>query len=135
MVQVTARTPCFATEVPERVGAALAAFFPGEVHADEHGFQLSGTDVTAFRQLVWELRIIDTVRSALLSGAEGNTLRFRLSKQAAAGGKVALPVSRHALGDVDVKFQVDESDPWDDAEALAWWLCPETADGEIVGPT
>lgn len=135
MVQVTVRTPCHPTEVQERVEAALAAFFPGEVSRDDHGLVLNGTDLSAFRSRVWELQIIDTVRSALLAGVEGAVLRFRLSKQAAVAGKVALPVSRHALGDLDVKLAVEAEDRWADAEALAWWLCPETEDGHIVGPT
>lgn len=128
------RTPCHATEQRDRVAAAAQAFFPGTVEGED-SIVVRGQDVTAFRQRVWELRIIDTVRGALLAGCDGAVLRFRLSKQGAAGGKVALPVSRHALGDLDVKFQVEADDPWDDAEALAWWICPETADGEIVGPT
>lgn len=91
-----------------------------------------GGSVATFRQRVWELRIIDTVRGSLLAGCDGATLRFRLSKQAAAAGKVSLPPSRHGLGDLDIKWTVEEGDPWADAEALAWWVCPETADGEIV---
>lgn len=113
----------------------MSAFFPGDVAQDDHGLVLTGNDLAAFRARVWELQIIDTVRSALLAGVEGDVLRFRLSKQAAVAGKVALPVSRHGLGDLDVKLEVEPGDRWPDAEALAWWLCPETRDGHIVGPT
>lgn len=134
MVQVTVRTPCHPTEVVERVHAAATAFFPGTVEGEESVVAHS-TDVTAFRQRIWELRIIDTVRGSLLAGCDAAVMRFRLSKQGAANGKVALPVSRHALGDLDIKIEVEPDDPWADTEALAWWLCPETADGEIVGPT
>ncbi|MEA3137205.1 MAG: hypothetical protein QOC71_1486, partial [Thermoplasmata archaeon] len=35
----------------------------------------------------------------------------------------------------EVRVEVEPGDPWPDAEKLVWWVCPETKDGEIVGPT
>ena len=111
--------------------AACRALFSGTAGGDGK-VVLRGHDLEALRRRIWELRIIDAVRGALLGGCDGAVLRFALSKQAAAAGKVALPVGRHASGELDVEVQVEVADPWADAEALVWWLCPETQDGEIV---
>lgn len=137
MARVTAATPLRPTEDPAKAEAALLRFFPGaEVSRAADGLKAATGSLDSFRTRVWELRIIDTVRGQLLRGLseDGRTLSFRLSKQAAAAGKVSFPPTPHPLGDLDVKVEVEPGDPWADAEALAWWLCPETKDGEIVGP-
>lgn len=137
-MRVTLSVPVRPTEDEGKVVAAVRRLFPGlELRPGPAG-TLSGTgaDLDAFRARVWELRIIDTVRGQLLHGlaADGRSLSFRLAKQAAAAGKVSFPPTPHPLGDVAVTLEVGEGDPWPDAEALAWWVCPETRDGEIVGP-
>lgn len=137
MARVTASTPVRPTEDPHKVEAALLRFFPGaEVARAADALKASGDSLEAFRSRVWELRIIDTVRGQLLRGLseDGRTLSFRLSKQAAAAGKVSFPPTPHPLGDLDVRVELEPGDPWPDAEGLTWWLCPETKDGEIVGP-
>lgn len=133
-VQVTVTAPIQPTEVEERVVEAATRFLPGgraEVVANEA--TVTGDDLSALRQRVWELRIIDTFRGALLAGMTGDVVRFRLSKQAAYAGRVSLPPAPHALGDLSWDVRVDATDPWD-AEGLVWWLCPETKEGEVVGP-
>ena len=135
MVRVIASAPVRPTEVAERVEAAVTRFFPGDVERSAGGVRVTGHDLRPLRERVWELRIIDTFRGAVLRGADGARSRFHISKQAAAAGKVSLPPARHSLGDIEVVLEVENGDPWADAEALAWWLCPETAEGEIVGPT
>ena len=67
------------------------------------------------------------------TGAARST-RFRLSKQAAYAGKVSFPPTPHQLGDIEVQVTLDADDPWPDIDGFAMWLCPETKDGEIVGP-
>lgn len=134
-MQIQIETPCKATEVQERVEAAIGQVFPDAVCRVEGDVLVAeAADATHLRKRVWELRIIDTFRSALLSGQDGDVVRVSLSKQAAYGGKVRLPVGRSPLGDLDVAFTLTEEDPWD-AEGFIWWLCPETEDGQIVGPT
>jgi predicted RNA binding protein with dsRBD fold (UPF0201 family) len=133
-VQVTVQAAIRPTESRERVEAACRTLFSGTAGGDGE-VVLRGHDLEALRRRVWELRIIDAVRGALLGGCDGAVLRFALSKQAAAAGKVALPVAQHALGELEVEVRVEADDPWADAEAVVWWLCPETQDGEIVGPT
>lgn len=141
-VRVTVSTPIRPTEDAAKVEAAALRFFPGAaVERAKDALALHAGDLTAFRSRVWELRIIDTVRGQLLHGLHGYggptpplSLSFRLSKQAAAAGKVSFPPTPHPLGDLEVRVEVEPGDPWPTAEALAWWLCPETKDGEIVGP-
>jgi predicted RNA binding protein with dsRBD fold (UPF0201 family) len=138
VVRVTVEAPVKPTEDEAKVRAAASQFFPGGAVLHLPGRLVVEThDLVAFRKRVWELRIIDTVRAKLLRGlsSDGRSLRFALSKQAAAGGKVSFPPTPHALGDLEVRFDLEPSDLWTDAEKLAWWLCPETKDGEIVGPT
>ncbi len=135
-VRVEVRTPILPTEDPEKVAAAASRFLENPAASEVDGRVIAvGHSLELLRQRVWELRIIDTFRGALLGGCEGNRLRFITSKQAAFAGKVSLPAAPHPLGDLAWTVTLDETDPWDDAEALAWWLCPETADGAIVGPT
>lgn len=133
-VQVTA--PLRPTEDPDQVQAAVTAFFP-EAATEVEDAQISAEafSVDALRRRVWEQRIIDTFRGALLAGVDGAGVEVRINKQAAAQGRVSLPARPHPLGEVTIRMTVEDADPWDDAEALVWWLCPETRDGEIVGPT
>ncbi len=136
-MQVTVTTPVHPTEVPERVVAAATRFWPDgavEQADDRVTVRVAGTDaLDLLRHRVWELRIIDAFRGGLR--ADDRVLRFRLSKQAALAGKAAAPPTPHVLGDLAVAVALEDGDPWPDAEHLRWWLCPETAEGEIVGPT
>ncbi len=137
-MRVTVSTPVKATEDPARVEEAARRLFPGlEGGLSEGRFTGTTGDVRPLRRRVWELRIIDTVRGQILhgtpSGKERST-RFRLSKQAALANKLSFPPTPHALGDLEVSVELEDGDPWPDIEAFAMWLCPETKDGEIVGP-
>jgi predicted RNA binding protein with dsRBD fold (UPF0201 family) len=142
-VRVTLATPIRPTEDPAKVEAALHRFFPGaDLQRAPDFLKATAQDLSAFRARVWELRIIDTVRGQLLHGLHGyggptppTSLSFRLAKQAAAAGKISFPPTPHPLGDLEVRVEVEPGDPWPDAEKLVWWVCPETKDGEIVGPT
>jgi predicted RNA binding protein with dsRBD fold (UPF0201 family) len=137
VVRVSVSTPIRPTEDAAKVEAALLGFFPGaEVQRATDALKATTSDLLAFRQRVWELRIIDTVRGQLLHGmaADGSHLAVRLSKQAAFAGKVSFPPTPHPLGDLEVRVEVEPGDPWPAVEPLVWWLCPETKDGEIVGP-
>lgn len=142
MVRVTVATPIRPTEDAAKVEAALRRFFPDATVERAPDF-LKGTtgDLLPLRARVWELRIIDTVRGQLLHGMHGyggpeapTSLSVRLSKQAAAAGKVSFPPTPHPLGDLELRIEVEPGDPWPSIEPLVWWLCPETKDGEIVGP-
>lgn len=137
MVRVTVTAPVRFTEDEAKVREAARRLFPdGAVVHLAGRLVLESRDVRTLRRRVWELRIIDAFRSRLLAGAspDGRAVAFRLSKQAALADKVSVPPSPHALGDLNVRVEWDADDPWKDAEAFALWMCPETKDGEIVGP-
>lgn len=135
---MTVSTPVRPTEDPARVEEAARRLFPGLDGGLADG-RFTGTvgDVRPLRRRVWELRIIDTVRGQVLHGTPSGTARstrFRLSKQAALANKLSFPPTPHALGDLEVAVELEAGDPWPDIESFALWLCPETKDGEIVGP-
>lgn len=137
VVQVAVETPLHPTESPERVREAAVRFFPGaEARVEPGRVVAAASDLADLRRRVWELRIIDTFRSQALHGldADGRGFRLRLGKQAALQNKVSFPPAPHVLGDLDLCVRLEEGDRWPDAEALVWWLAPETKDGEIVGP-
>ena len=138
VVRITVEAPLRPTEDEAKVREAAHRFFPdGAVLHLPGRIVVESRDLRPLRTRVWELRIIDTFRSRFLAGAaaDGASATFRLSKQASLAGKVSFPPTLHALGDIEVRVELEAGDPWRDVEALAWWLCPETKDGEIVGPT
>lgn len=125
------------TEDAALVEEAVLRFLPGaavERHADR--VMAVGSELRPLRSRVWELRIIDAFRARLLHGAapDGKSVAFSLSKQGALAGKVSLPPRPHVLGDLEWRIELDASEIPATAEALAFWMCPETQDGEIVGP-
>lgn len=133
MVQVHVRAPLHATEVRERVETAVRAFWPNlELELAAGVLRGQSADLDTFRNHVWDTRIIDTTRGQMLHRCKGNKTSFWLSKQAALNGTLSFPPAPHALGEIDVELTVESGDKWADAEALVWWLCPETAEGEIV---
>ncbi|HLF17134.1 MAG TPA: RNA-binding domain-containing protein [Candidatus Thermoplasmatota archaeon] len=137
MVRVTVTTAVRPTEDETKVREAAHRFFPdGAVVHLPGRVAVESRDLRPLRARVWELRIIDTFRSRFQRGAakDGRSVTFTLSKQAALAGKVSFPPAPHPLGDLEVKVELEEGDPWGDVEALAYWLCPETKDGEIIGP-
>lgn len=125
-----------ATEEEERVRQAIQNLFPDAGLAAADG-RLSGAvrDIEPFRARIWELRIIDTARGQILHGlaADDASTRFRLSKQAALARHVSFTPRPHVLGDIEVLVEHEPQDTIT-VEQWAWWLCPETKDGEIVGP-
>lgn len=140
MVLVRITTAVRPTEEPERVREAVVRLFPdADVKATQESISATTNDLGPLRRRIWELRIIDTFRGQFLHGAteqgKGRSTGFRLSKQAALAGKVSFAPMPHPLGDLDVRVELERGDPWPDIERLAFWLCPETKDGEIVGPS
>lgn len=115
---------------------AILNLFP-DASLDASATRIEGVvaAVETFRRRIWELRIIDSARGQILHGLapDGVSLRFRLSKQAALANQVAFPPRPHILGDLEVSVEAEANDTLT-PEQWAWWLCPETQDGEIVGP-
>lgn len=124
------------TEDPARVRQAVRSLFPDAAFREvPGGLEADSSDLRPLRQRVWQLRIIDTFRGQFLHGMDAARTHttFRVSKQAALAGHVSFPAAPHVLGDLTVTVAPGPDDPLD-VERLAWWLAPETKDGEIVGP-
>ncbi len=133
-VRIQLSTPVRPTEDPDKVADALVMFWPdAEPVLHDDSISATASELDTLRARVWELRIIDAFRRNVLPGAHERVLRFRIGKQAALAGQVAVPPTPHVLGDLTIVVELEESDPWPDAEHLVWWLCPETAEGEIIG--
>ncbi|WP_188873043.1 coaE operon protein [Halarchaeum rubridurum] len=132
--------------MPDRVARAVETLFPTaavEVGPDE--VVATTHDVEAFREALFEQRILDTARSAFLDGRtdaggatggdgasddeNGETFAFDLKKQAAFRGVVNFSVGSAAeLGDVHVEVTVREPS----VDEFIAYLAPETAEGEPV---
>lgn len=135
-VQVRVAAAVRPTEDEAKVRQAVLNLFPdAEVRAVDGGVEAAAHDLLPMRKRIFELRIIDTFRGQFLHGMDAakRSTTFRLSKQAALAGHVNFTPREHALGDLLVTVLLDEADRWTDVEGLAWWLCPETKDGEVVG--
>jgi predicted RNA binding protein with dsRBD fold (UPF0201 family) len=135
-VQVRIVAPLRPTEDAQKVRQAVLNLFPDALITEtEKGFEATTSDLRPLRARVWQLRIIDTFRGQVLHGMDAAQTHstFRISKQAALASHVSFPATPHVLGDLTLTITPDPEDPLD-IERLAWWLAPETKDGEIVGP-
>jgi predicted RNA binding protein with dsRBD fold (UPF0201 family) len=135
-VQVRVTAPIRFTEDPERVRQAVCNLFPDAAFTETPiGLEAASADLRPLRSRVWQLRIIDTFRGQFLHGMDAAKTHttFRVSKQAALANQVSFPATPHVLGDLTLTITAEPGDPLD-IEKLAWWMAPETKDGEIVGP-
>jgi predicted RNA binding protein with dsRBD fold (UPF0201 family) len=135
-VQVRIVAPIRPTEDPEKVRQAVRNLFPDAAFTETpHGLEASSSDLGHLRSRVWQLRIIDTFRGQFLHGMDAAKTHttFRVSKQAALANQVSFPATPHVLGDLTLTVTPGPDDTLD-VERVAWWMAPETRDGEIVGP-
>jgi predicted RNA binding protein with dsRBD fold (UPF0201 family) len=149
-VDVRITAPVQPTEVTDRVVEAVTGLFPsadvetrgtpvvdGEAAATgASGEERPATrvvaechDVEAFREQLFEQRILDTARKEFLRNQTDAGFSFDLKKQAAYVGKVNFSVgSPDELGDVHVEVTVHEPD----VASFISYLAPETEGGEPV---
>ncbi|HUR60778.1 MAG TPA: RNA-binding domain-containing protein [Candidatus Thermoplasmatota archaeon] len=135
-MQVRVTAPVRPTEDPAKVRQAILNLFPDALLQETaRGLEATTSVLLPLRQRVWRLRIIDTFRGQFLHGMDAALTHttFRISKQAALAGHVSFPATPHVLGDLTVTITAEPGDLLG-IEELAWWLAPETKDGEIVGP-
>lgn len=123
-VQVTA--PVATTEVPNRVARAIEAIFPStDIEIESDQVTAEGHAVEQFSNRLHEQQILDTARAHLRTRIEGDTIRFRLKKQAAFMGDVNFAVGNpDELGDIEVEIRVREPTP----EAFLDEVAPGTAE-------
>ncbi|MFC7044156.1 RNA-binding domain-containing protein [Halobacteriaceae archaeon GCM10025711] len=129
-IDVAVTAPVADTEVEDRVADAITNVFPNaEVTYGDRELAATTHSVEAFRDRLFEQRILDTARGALLSNREGNTVAFDLKKQAAFKGVVNFAVGKpDELGEIHVEITVE--DPA--VEEFVDYLAPRTEDGKPV---
>ena len=126
MPLVTARVNCFPTEDPERVRRAILNIFPeSDIEELEDGFFAKSHSIDRFKEVLRGLQILDTARSMLRKGKEGNRTSISLNKQVAFMGKVSFVEESVPLGAIDLVIEDDEIDKVIDD------IAPKTVDGEI----
>ncbi len=112
------------TERVELVVSAVEKLFSGLI-MDIRGDRIEAYDgldsLKSFHRLLREQKILDTARSVMLNGLLGDTIQFRLNKQAALMGKVSFPPEEEPLGSVHVQIM--------GGEKVIDWLAPKTENG------
>jgi len=121
------------TEKVDKVVLAIENIFPGltmdirDDRIDSHGGIES---LKTFHELLREQQILDTSRSVMLHGRLGESIQFRLNKQAALMGKINFPLGEEPLGSIHVQITGDD--------LVIDWLAPKTENGvpvqEIAAP-
>lgn len=115
------------TERLEKVVSAVEKIFPGlimDIRGDRIEAYNSLESLRTMHKLLREQQILDTARSVMLRGQVGNTIQFRLNKQAAFMGMVNFPPEEEPLGSIHVKIT---------GENVIDWLAPRTENGVPVG--
>lgn len=115
------------TERLENVVSAVEKLFPGlimDIRGDRVEAYNSLESLQTLHKLLREQQILDTARSVMLQGQVGNTIQFRLNKQAAFMGMVNFPPEEEPLGSIHVQIT---------GENVIDWLAPRTENGVPVG--
>jgi len=126
MVDTVARARLFPTEDPEKVRKALLNLFPAAEVTTEGDEMIARTeDLSRFKELIRNHRILDSTRAVMLRGASEGMITFQLNKQAAYVSKISFAEGRPPLGPISVEMTV--SDPG----AIVDDVAPGTVDGVI----
>jgi uncharacterized protein len=115
------------TERVEKVTSAVEKIFPGlmmDIRGDRIEAYGGPSALRTLHKLLREQEILDTARSVMLQGREGNTIQFRLNKQAAYMGCVNFLPEEEPLGSIHVQIKGDD--------LLIDWLSPRTENGVPV---
>lgn len=124
----------YPTEMEEKVKTAIINIVPVELDFQDFGvLRLYGEgnieNLRKLHLLLREERILDTARHILLTGIEGNTIQFRVSKQVAFVGKVNFPAWDESLGPIHIEIFAENRE---ELMKIIDWLAPETIDGKPV---
>ncbi len=131
----------YPTEDMGLVLQALRTLVPGTNPIEQSGVGKSGLfcrlqgsrSLEWIRNRIYDLRIIDAVRSRLIANWDGHETRVLFDKQAALSGRLRLVddfEETPPLGAIDIVIRpVSEAE----LEDLMAWLVPRTEDGRVVG--
>jgi hypothetical protein len=126
MVEVEASARLYPTEDVERVRRCLLNILPdAELKEEEGRVTANAGDLSRFKELIRNHRILDSTRAVMLRGTMDDRITFHLNKQAAFVGKVSFAEGNAPLGHIEIFISSD------DPEALIDDVAPRTIDGEI----
>lgn len=119
-IEIEVIAPVEPTEDPEEVEAAIFELFPSAtIERDEGRLIATAHSIDRFSEHLARQRILDTARTQLLKSRAGDTLRFRLKKQAAHAGVVNFALDDpDELGDLIVSIHVEQPSPEEFIEAV-----------------
>jgi predicted RNA binding protein with dsRBD fold (UPF0201 family) len=123
-IEVSVYVPIRPTERVEKVASAVEKIFTGlamDIREDRIEAYGGPRTLWTLHKLLREQEILDTARSVMLKGQEGNTIQFRLNKQAAFMGRVNFPPEEEPLGSIHVQITGDNQ--------VIDWLSPMTENG------
>ncbi|AFC99551.1 Uncharacterized protein conserved in archaea [Methanocella conradii HZ254] len=130
-ITTTVSALVFPTEPEEKVVRAIRNVFPDArlrmVRQKGYVDRLEGTaGLDHMHGLLRKQKILDTARSAMLSGLKGREISFELNKQAAYMGCLNFLDHEVALGGIYVTIEYEEP------RLIIDWLAPETREGRPV---
>lgn len=118
------------TEDPAKVEAAIKKIFPTlQLDRVKNSFVGESAEVETLDRLHQLLRlqmILDSARSIMRKGRQGNMMRFMLNKQVATVGKVSFTDGESSLGPIVVTLEAP------DIERLIDYLAPRTREGKPI---
>jgi predicted RNA binding protein with dsRBD fold (UPF0201 family) len=120
------------TEVTDRVADAITNLFPGATPEHSHGeVRATVHDLTAFSECLHRQEILDTARGVFFDNRRGDSVSFRVKKQAAFQGVVNFVVDDPGeLGAITVRVRVEEPS----VEEFIDQIAPPTEEGKPVDP-
>lgn len=126
---VLARVDFKATESEGSVKLALSNIFPScEIKREDGGFFVESNDETTalepLKKMVWDKKILDTVRGRLLRSEKDGKVTLLVNKQAALAGRIGVcdREDESPLGAIHVTFDA----------SLIDWFSPKTSEGKPI---
>lgn len=126
MSSVTVSCAVFPSESPEKVRRAVLNIFPDAVIEMIDNTINATASMEHFGEQIRRQKILDTARSVLIKGRNGERSRFNLNKQAAYAGKISFTEERTVLGTIKVTLEAE------DITSFIEMLAPRTENGEEV---
>jgi hypothetical protein len=118
------------TEAREKVEAAVKKIFP-TLELKQSGDSVVGESadvgsLSRLHQLLRQQMILDSARSAMRAGKQGETTQFMLNKQVAFVGRVSFTNGESPLGPIVVTLEAP------DIDRLIDYLAPRTQEGRPI---
>jgi len=128
-VEVEVETEVHPTEDPEKVKKAVLNLFPdAEISLEDERLLARTSNLSKFRELLRKQRILDTMRSELLSGRKGRDVVLYLNKQTAFVSRINIAERDAILSPLKVTFKLYDIE----FERFLDYLAPETKNGKPV---